>query len=252
MAENNIEIRAVRTQRGARLIQDDVVLSEVLAQPGPTHDIFDLIAATIAMLSRGDKVAMLGFAGGGAIAPLRAMGFAHPIDAVDLSTTGVKLFRELSAPWSSEVRFHHDEASRWLKRRRSGFDMIIDDLSVPGSDGVTKPAVSYELLPALVADRLTPNGIVLTNLLPVPGMSWRRLMDAVVGPHRCAQLILLDDYENRLLLAGRTLAPAPENSRLLRRALAAIGSELSSGFSLRSYERARKPARGSARRRNRA
>jgi hypothetical protein len=236
MARSRSEIRTVRTRRGARLVQDDVVLSEVLAQPGPTNDIFDLIAATIAMLSRGDKVAMLGFAAGGTIAPLRAMGFAHPVEAVDLSTTGVDLFRELSRPWSFEVRFHHEDAWKWLKRRRSRFDVIIEDLSIATADGVTKPEISYGDLPALIADRLTSDGIVLTNLLPVPGMSWRRLLEKIAAPHRRAQLILLDDYENRLLLAGPGLAPPSESSRMLRRVLSAIGSDLASGFSLRRFE----------------
>ncbi|MEC9081308.1 MAG: hypothetical protein VYE44_05980, partial [Verrucomicrobiota bacterium] len=62
------------TGRGARLVQNGSVLSEVLAQPGPTNSVFDALAALVRLFSPGARVGLLGFAGGGIIAPLRAMG----------------------------------------------------------------------------------------------------------------------------------------------------------------------------------
>ncbi|MFQ5506822.1 MAG: hypothetical protein ACE5F1_18785 [Planctomycetota bacterium] len=228
-------IRTQRTRRGARLVQDGAVLSEILRRPGPTHDLFDILAACIAMLAPGPRLAMLGFAGGGIVAPLRKMGFARPVDAVDLSSLGVDLYRELSAPWAFEVRLEQAEASAWLARRRAPYDAILEDLSVPGSEGVTKPRVSLEVLPELIQRRLGPGGVAITNLLPVPGMSWRSLLARVAATHRSAQLIQHEDYENRVLVAGESLVDARKASRLLRRALHAIGSRLAAGVRLRRY-----------------
>jgi len=78
-------VKIERTRRGARIREGDVILSEILALPGPTHSLFDLLAAGIAALAPGPRVAMLGFAGGGVVAPLRAMGWNHPLCCVDLS-----------------------------------------------------------------------------------------------------------------------------------------------------------------------
>jgi hypothetical protein len=57
-------VRIERTRRGARMIEGDVVLSEILARPGPTHSLFDLLAAAVTALSPGPRLAVLGFAGG--------------------------------------------------------------------------------------------------------------------------------------------------------------------------------------------
>ena len=46
-------MRVERTRRGARIIEDDVVLSEVLAQPGATHSLFDVLAAAVGTLAPG-------------------------------------------------------------------------------------------------------------------------------------------------------------------------------------------------------
>ena len=111
-------VKVVRTRRGIRLVQQGLVLSEIRTTPGPTDSLFDVLAATIAALAPGPDVALLGFAGGGLVAPLRAMGFGHPLEAVDLSLVGEALFRAHSGPWVGRVTVHEDEASRWLRSRR--------------------------------------------------------------------------------------------------------------------------------------
>ena len=73
-----------QTRRGARLVQNGSVLSEVLAKPGATDSVFDVLAAAIQIFSPGDRVGILGFAGGGLIAPLRAMSGDHNLSGVDL------------------------------------------------------------------------------------------------------------------------------------------------------------------------
>lgn len=216
-------MKIVRTRRGLRLLEDDVILSELLARPGPTHCLFDVLAACVKALAPGPRVALLGFAGGGMVAPLRAMGFPHAIEAVDLDPTGEALFRELSRHWAGEVRVERMDALEWLARERAPFDVIVEDLSVPGPEGTVKPAASFAALPPLVRSRLKPLGIAVTNLLPQPGASWDTLIDPVAKPYSGSVVIELEEYENRLVVAGAI--PGTEDvSKRVRAALDAIGS----------------------------
>jgi len=232
------EIRVVRTARGARLLQDDVVLSELLARPGATHTLFDVLAAAVAALAPGPRIAMLGFAGGGIVAPLRAMGCEHPIEAVDLSLAGEPLFRELSDAWAGAVRLDEADAVAWLRRRRAGFDLVLEDLSAPSPAGVVKPYVTFDPLPALIRDQLRPGGVVVTNLLPLPGTSWDAIEARLAHPHRRAVVIHVEEYENRVLVAGDDLAGASELGRAVRAALRTIGSTMAARLRFRTLRNA--------------
>ena len=219
-------MRIERTKRGARIVDDDVILSEILAQPGPTHSLFDVLAATMAELTPGPRLGMLGFAGGGVVAPLRALGCLHTIECVDLDVSAEPLFRELSDAWAGEVLLDEEDASTWLHRRRGAFDLILEDLSVPSPIGTVKPYVSFDALPPLIRRRLKPGGVAVTNLLPLPGTSWEAILARIGAPYRCALVIHLDEYENRVLLCGDDLPDARTTGVRLRRALRALGSDL--------------------------
>ncbi len=224
-------MRVVRTKQGARIVQEDVVLSEMLARPGPTHTLFDTLAAAIAALSPGPRVAMLGFAGGGVIAPLRAMGFAHPVDAVDLSRDGEPLFRELSSAWAGEVNLFHEDAEAWLRCPRAPYHSILEDLSTPSPLGVIKPYASIDTLPALIRARLAPEGVCIVNVLPLPGTSWDELLHRVASPYGRSFVVTVPDYENRVVVAGDAL---PDVGRRLREALLRIGSDQVRGMRVRA------------------
>lgn len=231
-------MKVVRTRRGVRIVQHGLVLSEIRTTPGPTDSLFDVLAATIAALAPGPDVAMLGFAGGGIVAPLRAMGFGHPLQAVDLSLEGERLFREHSGPWVGDVEVHEAEASRWLRARRRPFDLILEDLSAEAAGDVTKPGVSLGVLPALMRERVGPRGVVVTNVLPVPGLAWRDLLDRLAAPwagRGVRRLVVhLEDWENRVLLCGR-LPTARRASSTLKRHLRALGSDQAEGLAVRTH-----------------
>ena len=229
-------MKVVRTRRGVRIVQRGLVLSEIVDEPGPTDSLFDVLAAAIAALSPGPRVAVLGFAGGGIIAPMRAMGFGHPIEAVDLSLDGERLFREHAGPWAGQVTVHEEDASRWLRRSRRRWDMILEDLSVETAIHVAKPSISLGALPDLMKRRLADRGVVAVNLLPVPGMPWQELLDRVARPWKRTQtqVVLLEEYENRILLAGR-LGSARATSHALKRHLRGLGSDQADGLSVRSW-----------------
>lgn len=225
--------RVVRTRRGVRLVQRGLVLSEVRTTPGPTDSLFDVLAACIAALTPGPRVAVLGFAAGGIVAPLRGMGFGHPIEAVDLSLEGEKVFRRHSGPWIGDVEVHEDEAGRWLRRRRRPRDMILEDLSMEAGGDVTKPAVSLTVLPPLMRRRLAPRGVVAVNVLPIPGTPWQDLLARIAEPWQNALVVTDEEYENKILLAG-ALPDAREVSHALRRHLRALGSNQATEVSVRT------------------
>ncbi|MHC4932448.1 MAG: polyamine aminopropyltransferase [Planctomycetota bacterium] len=227
-------MRVVRTRRGAKIVQDDVILSEILERPGPTHGLFDVLAGCVAALAPGPRFAMLGFAGGGMVAPLRAMGFAHEIDAVDLSREGETLFRELSRDWAGTVRVAKGDAVAWLRGQRERFDVIVEDLSTPSPAGVVKPYVSFALLPDLIRSRLRPGGIAITNLLPLPGTAWSALLARTALPHARSSVVGLEEYENRFVLAGDALPTARAISKRLRAALRSIGSDQAERIAVRT------------------
>lgn len=220
-------------------MQAGTVLSEVLSAPGATHTLFDVLAATIAALAPGPRVAILGFAAGGLVAPLRALGVAHPIQAVDLSLEGEALFRELSAGWAGQVRLTQGDAVRWLARQGTPYDLILEDLFAERGRAMVKPEASFTTLPSLMRKALTREGVAVINTLPVPGVSWREVQAELAAPFEEAVQVELEEYENRLLVAGRSLPGAHALSRRLRGLLRSIGSRQAERLAVRACARGR-------------
>ncbi len=215
-------------------MQAGTVLSEVLAAPGPTHTLFDVLAGVVAALSPGPRIALLGFAAGGIVAPLRSMGFEHALQAVDLSREGERVFRKLSRVWAGRVILARADASRWLARRRGRYDLILEDLFLEGPQGMVKPEVSFGALPSLIRSRLAPRGVAVINTLPVAETPWRKVLAPLAAPFREAYVVQMDDYENRLLVAGRGLGGARAVSERVRTALRRIRSQQAGRISVRA------------------
>lgn len=215
--------KVVRMRRRARILDGTDVVSEVIDHPGPTDTLFDVLAACVAGLAPGPRVAVLGFAAGGLVAPLRAMGFTSPLRAVDLSLENFALFRELCREWCGDVRVERADALAWLRRQRRRFDLIVEDLAISSRLNAIKPDISLQALPPLVARRLQRRGIAVTNVLPIRGRSWHTVLRQIASPFEHACVVHLDDYVNRILVAG-CLPGAREVSRRIRSALAHIGS----------------------------
>lgn len=226
-------MRIVRTRRGARIVHGGHVVSEILSRPGPTHSVFDVLAAAVvALRPEARRIALLGFAGGGMLAPLRALGCSARVEGVDLSTTPARAFFELAQGWSGWVRVYEDDAAQWLARRQRGWDVIIEDLSqqVPGD--VIKPEVSIEVLPELIARRLGRDGISVVNVLPTPGYSWAELLGCIASSSEGAAVVRIGGFENRLVLGGRELPSSAALSRRLTKALGELGSRLAGEVSV--------------------
>jgi hypothetical protein len=164
------------------------------------------------------------------------MGWDGPLLAVDLDLRGEGLFRHLSGAWAGQVTVDHEDAVAWLQAAAEPYDLVLDDLSRERDGVVTKPRQSLDEVPGLAATRLTPRGIFVSNLLPVPGVPWSDALERTARPWRRARVVHLEDYENRLVLAGPRIDSAAVLSRRLRAALRAIGSHQSDRLSVRALK----------------
>jgi hypothetical protein len=120
----------------------------------------------------------------------------------------------------------HADAAVWLRRQRRRYDVVLEDLSIPRTrqhDG-TKPEISVSVLPELIRRRITRRGVVVTNLIPVPGHTWPELERRVSRPFRHAAVVHFRDFENRLLIASDHLDSAARLSRAVRAQLRWIAS----------------------------
>jgi hypothetical protein len=234
------DFQVVCSRRGVRLVDGPDVLSDLRQRPGPTGGLFDILAAVVVAFAPPrrrppPRVALLGFAAGGVVAPLRGLGFPHPLHAVDLSLAAAPIFWKVAAAWAGDVRLERAEASAWLRRTRRLWDVIVEDLAVRGPENAVKPAVSVEVLPGLMRRRLAAGGVAATNVLPVPGMTWDELLARLAAPHARAMLVHCRDYENRLLIAGSRLPPARVAGERLRAALRRLRSRQAARIAVRSW-----------------
>jgi hypothetical protein len=212
------------TARGFRLVQHGVVLSEVLQQPGPTHSVFDVLAALAFLLKPEEPVGLLGFAAGSLMAPLRWISPGTPVRAVDLDDAGFALFREVCWAWAGDMTWEQGDAVQWLERQYYHFPVLIDDLSVPLDGDVVKPSASGDVLPALMQRKMVPKGVVISNFLR-PGIGgWSGIYGQFRCLHRAVRVVVLEDFENRILLGGESLPSARYISAKLKSVLGHLGS----------------------------
>jgi len=231
-----------RTRHGLRLSQHGVVISELRTTAGPTHSVFDVLAAAVGVLRPAGRVGMLGFAGGGMMAPLAALGRAEIIEAVDLDRAAYELFQTHCPQWISRVRWHHADAVAWLRQQPRKFDLLLEDLSIPHAGDVIKPEVSWHPLPALIRQRLRPDGIAMFNLLPPLDRAFAAALQPLADQFEAVRIIHLDDFENRILIAGRALPSARELGDQLRRALRQLRSRQAERIQVRAHSSASKPS----------
>ncbi|HTH47875.1 MAG TPA: hypothetical protein VMB21_10220 [Candidatus Limnocylindria bacterium] len=212
------------TKNGLRLSQHGVVISELRTTPGPTDSIFDVLSALISVLRPAGRLGVLGFAGGGMMAPLRQLGVATAVHSVDLDRPAYELFCQHCPGWRDQVEWHEADAVAWLRSQRSKFDLLMDDLSVPYEGDVIKPVVSWRILPGLIRRRLRPGGIAVFNLLKPAGGNWNPELCQIADEFGTAHLIHPEEFENRILVAGDTLPSARVLGATLRQALRALRS----------------------------
>ncbi len=225
--------KIVTTRRGVRLVQEGHVVSEVRAQPGPTHSLFDLMAACVVELTPGPSVLLLGFGAGSIVAPLRALGFTHPLEAVDLSKRSAAVFRRVAGPGAGSVRVTIADAATFLASTRRRYDLIVEDLSVPVRGDLVMPAVSFTELPPLIAASLRPGGAAVINAFSPGTASWPAHLARLRCPGHETLRLISHDFDHSLVISGKRLPRASDLSRRLRRALTRLRSRQARRFALR-------------------
>lgn len=214
------------------MVQNGLVLCELPREPGPAHSVWDVMACAVRLFAPGSRMAMLGFAGGGMVGSMRALGCEQEVHGIDLWSGGFEIFREVATDWSGAVNFAHEDAAEWLRRDRVPFDVIVEDLSVPLRDDVVKPSISWMELPALIRRRVKKGGVVINNLLPTPGISWANQIEACrVGP---GVEVGFENFFNRVLIQGEQVGNARSCGPRLRQLMRELGSELSDSLKIRT------------------
>jgi len=222
------------TRGGLRLSQHGVVISEIRLKPGPTHSIFDVLAALVAVAGPAGRVGILGFAGGGMMAPLRRLGFSGLVEAVDLDWVSHELFARHCCGWAGPVNWHHGDAVDWLRSQQRDFSVLVEDLSVPLAGDVFKPEVSWDVLPQLMAERLSLGGVAILNQIPRKNGDWPLTWAGFgrqLGP---VLTVRLDDFENRILVTGQSIGTARGLGARLREALRVLGSRQADRLQVRT------------------
>lgn len=214
-----------RTVGGVRLSLHGVVISEVRDRPGPTHSVFDVLSALMVMLYGCGRVGLLGFAGGGMMAPLRRLDFPGRVEGVDLDQRGIDVFLERCGRWAGDFDWHHGDAIGWLEAQgERQFGLIVEDLSVAARDDVFKPDVSWSILPSLVRSRLSRGGFGIFNLLPAEDGHFPEQLHSFGFPGVEPVRVEFEDYCNRIVVVGRRLPTARSMGALLGGQLRSLGS----------------------------
>jgi hypothetical protein len=222
--KGGLNYRVRITSGGVRLVQHGVVLSEIRRRPGPTHSVFDVLAALAHVLAPGRVIGLLGFAGGSLLAPLRLLSRATSVHAVDLDDSGYNLFKRHCSGWAGDLIWQQVDAVRWLRPQQRRFAVLIDDLSVLADRRVIKPEISTTLLPGLMRSKLTRDGVAISNLLRPVGEGWGACLSRFTRVYQAVHVVHLEDFENRIVLGGARLPPAVRLSHALRGSLERLSS----------------------------
>ena len=235
--------RVVEVPGGIRLAQGPVVLSELRLMPGPTHSVFDVLGALIHRLAPSGHVAVLGFAAGGLVAPLHALGGPRRMEGVDLDPAGHALFCRWCPEWARDVDWFRADAARWLGSRRRRYTGLVEDLSEPRAGDVHKPAACRVRMPRLIRRRLASGGVAVFNLVPDEDGSWPGLAEA--GRLFGGLLeVRYDGYLNRTVVAGDALPAPAVLGRWLQADLGRMGSRLAGRTWVARVVAGRRPSRG--------
>ena len=142
----------------------------------------------------------------------------------------------MAGAWADPLDVAQEEASAWLRRQRRPFDVIVEDLSVAVPGDLVMPAVCAGPLPRLIAARLRPpTGLAIINCFSPGPHGWTDLLARLLVPGWAAHVLLLDDFDHRLLVVGRRLLPARTFARRLRQELGRLGSRQAGRVHVRSF-----------------
>jgi spermidine synthase len=159
------------------------------------------------------RVLVLGLGGGSAARIVRAIAPDARITGVELDPAVVRAAREHLDLDALGIDVVVDDALAFLRAATDSWDAILEDVFVGVGDSVHKPG--WLPLPGLelAVRRLAPGGVLSTNTLdeaPAVASVLHGFFPAVLS-------LEVEDYDNRILAAGRDLPGAAQLRDALRR-----------------------------------
>lgn len=182
-----------------------------------TGSVWDALAAPFLALPERRRnevrVLVLGLGGGSVARVVRALAPRARIVGVEMSGEVLKAARRWLELDALDIEVVQADARAYLARTRRRFDYIVEDLFVGKGRDVYKPDWFPEPGVDEVRRRLAPGGMLVTNTIDEARPMARALRQRFPG----LLSIEVEDYDNRVLVAGRKGLSA----RALRQALAA-------------------------------
>jgi spermidine synthase len=191
-----------------------LVVDETFAsfyRPGEvaTECVWDAIAAPILWLppARRRRILILGLGGGSVARLARALAPEAEIVGVELDPEVVRLAREHFELDRLDVRVELMDARVWLEEqvtrpaseRGPRFDAILEDVFIGEGDDVHKPDWIPEPAHRHARTLLAPGGVLVSNTLD----EHARVARAMREGFGSVVSIEVEDYDNRVLVAGR-------------------------------------------------
>lgn len=199
------------------LVVDETFASFYRAGVATTGCVWDAIAAPLLALppARRRRILILGFGAGSVARLARALAPGAEIVGVEYDAEVVRLARAHFDLASLAVEVVTADARAWLAeavKRPARFDAVLEDVFVGRGDDVHKPDWIPDPAHDHAARLLAPGGVFVSNTID----EHVRVAEALGERFGRVVEILVEDYDNRVLVSGRGVPDAAA----LRRAVA--------------------------------
>jgi predicted O-methyltransferase YrrM len=155
------------------------------------------------------SVLMLGLAGGTTLRVLRHLLPGAELTGVEIDAEMVELARRHMDLDGLGGHWIVDDGYAWAGRTRARFDVVIDDCYLTGQDDVFRPQTRVGWAVDLLAARLNPGGMLLTNLVTGEGHRRMQTRTRAAFKRRFASVrsVTTPDSMNETLVGGDAVRP---------------------------------------------
>lgn len=201
--------------RGRELLVDGTFASFYRPGQVTTGSVWDALAAPVLALppARRRRILLLGLGGGSAARIVRALAPKARIVGVELDPEVVAAARRWFDLDALGLEIVIADAQEFLKRGRTRFDAVLDDVFIGPARSVRKPVWLPEPGLRLAAARVARGGVLASNTIREGAAAARTVCDLYGG----GVSIGIDGYHNRIVAGGSPI----ESGRALRAAIAA-------------------------------